>query len=100
MPMTNEQRRKTRAALQHYGLRCGRAGSDRRAWAEAIESTLDNYDQHDPVRAELLRMRYLEHRTEDETIDQLHIGRTTYQKAHLDMLSTVAVYAAQHGARL
>lgn len=98
--MTNEQRSKTRDALRRYGMRCCRAGCDTQAWADAIESALAYYDQHDPVRADLLRIRYLEHRTEDETIDQLHIGRTTYQKAHLDMLSTVAVYAAQHGASL
>ncbi len=30
-------------------------------------------------------------------IDQLHIGRTTYQKAHQDLLSTIAVYAAERG---
>lgn len=28
----------------------------------------------------------------------LHIGRTTYQKALQDLLSTIAVYAAQRGA--
>ena len=35
--------------------------------------------------------------TEDDVIDQLHIGRTTYQKAHQDLLSTIAVYAAERG---
>lgn len=34
---------------------------------------------------------------EDDVIDQLHIGRTTYQKAHQDLLSTIAVYAAERG---
>ena len=28
---------------------------------------------------------------------QLHIGRTTYQKANTDLLSTLAVYAARDG---
>ena len=41
--------------------------------------------------------RYVQHRTEDDVIDQLHIGRTTYQKAHQDLLSTIAVYAAERG---
>ena len=31
-------------------------------------------------------------------LEQLHIGRTTYKKADQDLLSTVAVYAAQRGA--
>ena len=35
---------------------------------------------------------------EDEILEQLHIGRTTYQKALQDLLSTIAVYAAQRGA--
>ena len=42
-------------------------------------------------------LRYVQHRTEDDVIDQLHIGRTTYQKAHQDLLSTIAVYAAERG---
>ena len=31
-------------------------------------------------------------------IERLHIGRTTYQKAQTDLLSTIAIYAAQRGA--
>lgn len=30
-------------------------------------------------------------------MDRLHIGRTTYKKAQQDLLSTVAVYAAERG---
>ena len=45
-----------------------------------------------------MRLRYFERRTEDDTIEQLHIGRSTYQKAQLDLLSTVAIYAARFGA--
>ena len=47
---------------------------------------------------DLMRLRYFERRTEDDTIERLHIGRSTYQKAQTDLLSTVAVYAAQYGA--
>ena len=36
--------------------------------------------------------------TKHGTIERLHIGRSTYQKAQTDLLSTVAVYAAQYGA--
>lgn len=46
-----------------------------------------------------MRLRYFEHCTEEQTMGQLYIGRSTYQKAQLDLLSTVAVFAAQQGAR-
>ena len=63
----------------------------------AIEEGLAYYRQNDPLRADLFELRYVQHRTEDDVIDQLHIGRTTYQKAHQDLLSTIAVYAAERG---
>ena len=56
------------------------------------------YKEADPIRADLLQLRYLQHRKEADVLEQLHIGRTTYQKAELDLLSTIAVYAAQNGA--
>ena len=61
-----------------------------RSWCAAIEEGLAYYRKNDPLR-------YVQHRTEDDVIDQLHIGRTTYQKAHQDLLSTIAVYAAERG---
>ena len=90
--MTQEQREKTKLALRRYGTRQW-AG-----WRLAIERTIEYYQQEDPLRADLLRLRYLERRTEDDTIERLHIGRSTYQKAQSDLLSTVAVYAARFGA--
>ena len=68
-----------------------------RSWCAAIEEGLAYYRQNDPLRADLFELRYVQHRTEDDVIDQLHIGRTTYQKAHQDLLSTIAVYAAERG---
>ena len=50
------------------------------------------------MRADLFELRYVQHRTEEDVMEQLHIGRTTYQKAMQDLLSTVAVYAAARGA--
>ena len=70
---------------------------DERSWCAAIEEGLAYYRQNDPLRADLFELRYVQHRTEDDVIDQLHIGRTTYQKAHQDLLSTIAVYAAERG---
>ena len=88
--MTNEQRNKTRLALYRYGMR-------QRARNPVIEESLTYYRQHDPLRADLFELRYVQHRTEDDVMDRLHIGRTTYKKAQQDLLSTVAVYAAERG---
>ena len=59
---------------------------------------MDYYKEHDPTRVQLFELRYVQNRTEEEVIEKLHIGRTTYKKAQQDLLSTVAVYAAQQGA--
>lgn len=57
-----------------------------------------DYRTADPIRAGLLQLRYLERRKEEDVLERLCIGRTTYQKAQLDLLSTVAVFAARYGA--
>ena len=95
--MTNEQRNQTRLALYRYGMRQRARNPVERSWCAAIEEGLAYYRQNDPLRADLFELRYVQHRTEDDVIDQLHIGRTTYQKAHQDLLSTIAVYAAERG---
>ena len=87
--MTAEQRRKTREALQNYGTRQWARSPANWGWARAIQQTQEYYRTADPIRAGLLQLRYLE---------RLCIGRTTYQKAQLDLLSTVAVFAARYGA--
>ena len=69
-----------------------------RGWYAAIEESLAYYRHHDPLRADLFDLRYVQHCTEEETIDRLHVGRTTYQKAQQDLLSTVAINAARRGA--
>ncbi len=95
--MTREQREQVRTALQYYGKKRWATSADHQRWREAIEQAVQYYDQNDPIRSELMRLRYLQKRTENETIDRLHIGRTTYQKAQEDLLSTIAIYAAQRG---
>ena len=67
------------------------------SWCAAIEQSLAYYRRADPLRADLFELRYVQHRTEEDVMEQLHIGRTTYQKAMQDLLSTVAVYAAERG---
>ena len=96
--MTTEQRTKTRQALRRYGQRQRARSPVDRSWFRAIEQSLDYYRSKDPVRADLFELYYMQHRSEDEVLELLHIGRTTYQKAQQDLLSTVAIYAAQQGA--
>ena len=96
--MTLEQRRKTKQALRKYGVRQWENSPCNWGWVQAIRQTQEYYRIADPIRAGVLQLRYLEHRQEEDVLKQLHIGRTTYQKAQLDLLSTVAVYAARYGA--
>lgn len=96
--MTAEQRRKTREALQNYGTRQWARSPANWGWTRAIQQTQEYYRTADPIRAGLLQLRYLERRREEDVLERLCIGRTTYQKAQLDLLSTVAVFAARYGA--
>ncbi len=96
--MTLEQRKLTRNALRKYGARHWARSVENRRWQQAIDASIAYYQEHDPLRADLMRMRFFENRPEDDILERLHIGRTTYQKALQDLLSTVAVYAAQRGA--
>jgi len=96
--MTSEQKRATTLALRRYGTRYWARNPVERGWRAAIEQSVDYYKEHDPLRAQLFELRYVQNRTEEEVIERLHIGRTTYKKAQQDLLSTVAVYAAQRGA--
>lgn len=77
--MTNEQRNKTRLALYRYGMRQRARNPVEHSWCAAIEESLTYYRQHDPLRADLFELRYVQHRTEDDVMDRLHIGRTTYK---------------------
>ena len=95
--MTKQQRDATRSALLAYGRRQWARSPVNRRWEKAIEDSMAYYDG-DPIRAGVLQLRYLQHRKESDVLELLHIGRTTYQKADLDLLSTIAVYAAQNGA--
>lgn len=95
--MTLEQRRRTKQALEDYRTRGFRHTANGRKWSGVIDYTLDYYDKNDPLRSQLLRLRYFEGRTIEDTQDRLHIGHSTYQKAHSDVLSTLAIYAAHYG---
>ena len=90
--MTAEQRRKTREALQNYGTRQWARSPANWGWARAIQQTQEYYRTADPIRAGLLQLRYLERRKEEDVLERLCIGRTTYQKAFL--FRSIAVLVA------
>ena len=96
--MTREQSKATKQAMQRYGTKQWARNPVERSWRAAIEQAVDYYKEHDPLRAQLFELRYVQNRTEEDVIERLHIGRTTYKKAQQDLLSTIAVYAAQRGA--
>ena len=96
--MTREQSKATKQAMQRYGTKQWARNPVERSWRVAIEQGVDYYKEHDPLRAQLFELRYVQNRTEEDVIERLHIGRTTYKKAQQDLLSTIAVYAAQRGA--
>ena len=96
--MTREQSKATKQAMQRYGTKQWARNPVERSWRAAIEQGVDYYKEHAPLRAQLFELRYVQNRTEEDVIERLHIGRTTYKKAQQDLLSTIAVYAAQRGA--
>ena len=83
--MTKQQRDATRSALLAYGRRQWARSPVNRRWEKAIEDSMAYYKEADPIRADLLQLRYLQHRKEADVLE-------------LDLLSTIAVYAAQNGA--
>ena len=95
--MTNEHRRQGRAALWRWQLLERQPTPENQCWDHALRQTAAYYQQQDPIRAGILEQRYRRHLTEEQVQAQLHIGRTTYQKANTDLLSTLAVYAAREG---
>lgn len=96
--MTQEQRRRTKEALGFYGQRNWVYGPRNWGWKKAIEQTEAYYREADPgLRGGILQLRYMERRTREEVMDKLNISYSTYQKAHDDLLSTIAVFAAHYG---
>lgn len=97
--MTIEHRRQCRNAMWNWDLIEQQQNDIQNAcWAYALRKTAAYYEGTDPIRSGIIRERYRRHLTEEQVIDRLHIGHTTYQKANSDLLSTLAVYAAQIGA--
>lgn len=96
--MTLEDRRQCRTALWNWGLIEHQTSPEDACWAQAMRKTAAYYERRDPIRAGIIEQRYRRHLTEEQVIDRLHIGRSTYQKANDDLLSTLAVYAARNGA--
>jgi len=96
--MTKEQRQKTKQALGFYGQRNWVYGPRNWGWKRAIEQTQEYYREVDPgLRGGILQLRYMERRKREEVMDKLNISYSTYQKAHSDLLSTIAIFAAHYG---
>lgn len=97
--MTKEQKRAVRRGLRQYGraLRDADETGSGMAWAGVVARSMDYYAAADPTCGDLLRLRYLEGLAEWETVERLHIGRTTYYRKELEALSTLAIYAAGAG---
>ena len=96
-PATKEKIR-LREALGFYGQRNWVYGPRNWGWKKAIEQTEAYYREADPgLRGGILQLRYMERRTREEVMDKLSISYSTYQKAHSDLLSTIAVFAAHYG---
>ena len=96
--MTPEQRDVTRNALRKYGERHWRARRKTAAGKAPLMRASTTIRCTTPCGQTCYGCAFFEQRPEDEILEQLHIGRTTYQKALQDLLSTIAVYAAQRGA--
>ena len=96
--MTQEQRQKTKEALSRYGQKNWVYGPCNWGWKRAIQLAEEYYREADPgLRGSILQLRYMERRRREEVMDKLNISYSTYQKAHDDLLSTIAVFAAHYG---
>ena len=97
--MTKNQKRACKAALRRYRDEREKNDPADLIWREAIDGALEYYASCPEVngRGALLRMRYIDGMTEGETINALHIGRSTYATWQLDALATVGTYAAAAG---
>ena len=96
-PWTQEQRKKTKEASAAAGRKLGLWPCNW-GWKRAIQLAEEYYREADPgLRGSILQLRYMERRRREEVMDKLNISYSTYQKAHDDLLSTIAVFAAHYG---
>ena len=99
--VTKQQKKDVRKALRRYGMERAEekntAAEWVRAWGTVIRRAMDYYEKADPDCAKLLQLRYIDGLSEWETVGQLYIGRTTYYRKELEVLSTVGMYAARAG---
>lgn len=67
-------------------------------WLRAIQKTEAYYlTQKGSIGAIVLDLHFRQKMSETDTIKRSCIGRTTYQNVVTDIVSTLAVYAAQDG---
>ena len=67
-------------------------------WLQAIQKTAAYYkQQNDSISAIVLDLHFRQKLSKDKVLQQASIGGTSYNYAITDILSTLAVYAAQMG---
>lgn len=96
--MTAEQRRKTREALQNYGTRQWARSPANWGWARAIQQTQEYYRTADPSVQACSSCATWSAARRRMCWSGSASDAPPYQKAQLDLLSTVAVFAARYGA--
>ncbi|MBQ7860555.1 MAG: hypothetical protein IJ347_10585 [Faecalibacterium sp.] len=102
--MTQQTKELIKRMLQNYCALHGSGaaricGSTEKAklWRAAIDEALDYCDRRHPMRAQLLRVKYIAGATEERTMKHMGVNRTTYQKHRAEALSTVLEFAARRG---
>ena len=75
--MTREQSKATKQAMQRYGTKQWARNPVERSWRAAIEQGVDYYKEHDPLRAQLFELRYVQNRTEEDAVSYTHLTLPT-----------------------
>ena len=96
--MTKQQRDATRSALLAYGRRQWARSPVNRQWEKAIEDSMAYYKEADPIRADLLQLRYLQHRKEADVLEQAAHRPHDLPESGTGPAEHHCVYAAQNGA--
>lgn len=86
------------AYMQCWGLLEGSRNVKDQLWLRAIQQTEDYYSHQTGSLSSIVFDLHFRHKmTKVETLQHGHMSNTTYEKAVTDILSTLAVFAAQMG---
>lgn len=85
------------ARMLHSYLALSNSREPDAVWREAIDAALAYCDTYQPAQGRLLRVKYICGLSDAETMLQMKVSRTTYQKHKEAALSTVLECAARRG---